>query len=300
MATKLKARKPEIEKPGHCKGVLYGPAKSGKTFFALSFPAPFYIDTEGGARLAHYQKKLDDSGGGYFGPKDGACDFDEILGQIRALASEKHHYKTLVIDSATKVFQATVARENERLGSADVWGASKKAPIAYMRRLFDWTDRLNMNVWYLAHETAKWEGEGNGRKQVGTQPDIWEKTIYELDLALQVQCHSQKFRTATVTATRLEGLPMGERFDLQRDGTNVGYDEFSKRYGRDFIEAEPVPIALATPEQVAEILRLLDVIKVPEEDIKKALTKAKAETWAEVSTERAAEMIVNLTKKVTG
>ena len=99
--TKLKAKAPEEVKPGHIKGMLFGASGAGKTWFALSFPAPYFIDTEGGADLNHYMQRLKVAGGSYMGPSDGACDFDTILAQIQALATEKHPYKTLVIDSIT-------------------------------------------------------------------------------------------------------------------------------------------------------------------------------------------------------
>ena len=52
---------------------------------------------------------------------------------------------------------------------------------------------------------------------------------------------------------------------------------WAKRYGKDFIEAAAAPIVLATEEQVAEIRRLLSIINLPQSEIDKALTKAKAE-----------------------
>ena len=128
-ASKLKAKAPEEVQPGKTKGLIFGASGVGKTFFTLAFPAPYYIDTEGGADLRHYQERLKKAGGVYMGQEDGALDFAAIIEQIQALATEKHPYKTLIIDSITKVYQTAIANEAERLGDKDAFGASKKPAI---------------------------------------------------------------------------------------------------------------------------------------------------------------------------
>lgn len=300
MASKLKAKPPEDVKPGHSKMLLYGGPGSGKTWFALSFPAPFYVDTEGGASLGHYMDRLKKAGGAYLGPDDGSCDFDTIIEQVKALSTEKHPYKTLVIDSITKVYQSSIAKKAEELADKDAFGASKKPAIAKMRQLIAWLTKLDMNVVFIAHEIAVWGGEGTQRKQVGTGPDAWEKLAFELDLTMNVQKHSKGFRTATVDKSRLTGFPEFERFDLQKNGVDVGYENFAERYGRDFIEAAAVPVVLATNEQVAEIERLLSIVKVDPEMTEKWLTKANAEEWADLTTVQADGVLKLLQTKLNG
>lgn len=301
MGTKLKARPPEVVKPGHAKLVVFGKEGCGKTWLALSFPRAYVIDTEGGARLQHYMARLKESGGSYVGPEDGACDFDFIIGEVKTLATEKHPYKTLIVDSITKVFQSTIAKDAERLGDKDAFGASKKPAIAKMRQLIAWVSRLNMNVVFVAHEIALWGEDGKGgRKQIGVGPDAWDKLAYELDLTLHIEKHSRGFRTATVDKSRLTGFPEFDRFDLQKNGTDVGYENFAARYGKDFIEAAPEAIVLATSEQVTEIERLLAIVKVEQDQLDKWLAKASAETWADLTTEQAAGVLKLLAAKLNG
>lgn len=298
MATKLTARAPAEVRPAHCKGLLFSASGAGKSWFALNFPGLYYLDTEGGANLRHYQDRLAKSGGVYFGQDQGSLDFDTVLGQVQALATEKHQHKTLVIDSITKLYQTAIAKEQERLGERDAFGASKKPAIQSMRRLVNWINRLDMNVWFIAHEVPEWMSVGGQRQEVGRMPDVWDKLVYELDLTLRLEKHNKGLRTATVHKSRLTGFPDGERFNLQLNGEDVGYAEFAQRYGKDFIEAEAVPIVLAKDEQVAEILRLLELIKVPEADVEKILTRASAESWAELTTEQADSTIKWLTGKL--
>lgn len=289
MPTKLKAKAPEETNPGKLKAMLYGASGVGKSWLALDFPNVYYIDSERGASLKHYQEKLKAAGGSYFGVDEGSLDPDCVLEQVQALATEKHAYKTLVIDSITKIYQTAIAKEAERLGDKDVFGASKKPAVTFVRRLLGWITRLDMNVWLVAHETGEWSGSGKDRVEIGKIGDVYEKVIYELHLTLQAQKRGNS-RVAVVKKSRLTGFTDGDTIPLE-------YAEISKRYGKDFIEAESTPIILASPEQVAEIKRLLEVVKVSEADIEKVLTKASAEKWEELNTDQAAATIAWLTKR---
>lgn len=289
--SKLKAKAPELTNPGHAKIMIFGASGVGKTWLALDFPDLYYIDPEGGAKLKHYQEKLKAGGGMYLGVEDGALNFSFLIDQIKALATEKHGYKTVVIDSITKVFQTCIADEVERLGDKDAFGASKKPAVANMRRLVSAIMRLDMNVIFLAHDTAEWGVDKNGvRTEVGRVADCWDKLIYELDLTLQATKQGAS-RYATVTKSRLSGFPDRERFPLE-------YADFASRYGKDFIEAKPVPIVLATPEQVKEIERLLSIVRIPDEEIEKWHKKAKAESFTDYNTDQAAAAIAHLAGKV--
>lgn len=289
----LKAKSPELVEPGKTKAMIFGASGVGKTFFTLTFPKPYYVDTEGGADLKHYQARLKEAGGAYLGQEDGSLDFSTVLGQMQALATEKHEYQTLIIDSITKLYQTAIANEAERLGDKDAFGASKKPAIAWMRRLVNWTVKLDMNVWFVAHDIAEWglDQKTGQRTEVGRIPDVWDKLIFELDLTLQAVKRGPA-RFAVVRKSRLLGFPDAEQFDLT-------YSAFVERYGKNFIEAPAKQVVLALPAQVSEIERLLTVVKVTEAEIEKVLTKAGADSWNELSTEQAAAVIKSLNKKIT-
>lgn len=280
--SKLRAKKPEEVSPGHCKILIWGNAGVGKTWFSLNFPNVYYWDVEGGARLAHYQKRLKDAGGVYVGPDDGSCDFPALLDEVKALSTEKHGYKTLVIDSISKIYAATLSMEQERLGSKDQYGASKKLPVNYMRRLMAWIGKLDMNVVLIAHSKIDWASAADSDKKSMTF-DAWEKLDFELDLALNFQQHSPQWRSATVTKTRLLGFPFLEKFDISNKDGDVGYKEFTQRYGKDYIEKAAIPVVLATGDQIAEFEKLLSVLKIEDGAVEKMLTKAGAETLNELT-----------------
>lgn len=292
--SRLKAKDPSLTSPGKIKMLVFSKSGVGKTWLSMDFPKPFYIDCEGGARLAHYQKKLKEAKGGYLAVEDGANDFPTVLEQIQALATEKHGYQTLAIGSITKLYQTAIATEAERLGEKDAFGASKKPAIQFMRRLVNWIQRLDMNVLFEAHEATEWgiNPKSGNREEVGNQPDCWDKLIYELDLTLRLEKRGIS-RVAVIRKSRLTGFPEGESFPL-------AYSEFGARYGKDFIESKVSQIVLADPAQVVEINRLLALVKVDEKDVARVLSKANAETWAELTTEQATSTISWLTKKITG
>lgn len=293
MATvsKLRAVTPKAAEPSKPKCLIYGRPGVGKTWAALDFPSVFYIDTEGGADLAHYTDKLERAGGMYLGPAQGSLSFETVLEQIKALATEEHGFRTLVIDSVSKLFNSEIADEAERLGDKDVFGASKKTAIAYMRQMVSWLQRIDMNVVLIAHEKSEWGMVRGQRSEIGATFDAWDRLGYELHLILHIVKDGNK-RGAKVGKSRLLGFPEGQTFPWS-------YAEFSQRYGRDVIEQQSVPIVLATQAQVAELTRLLDTVKLPEGTTDKWLKKAEVDGWHEMTSDVIGKCIASLKAKLT-
>jgi len=288
--SKLKAKDPTDAEPSKPKMVLYGPAGVGKTWFALSFPGVYYISPELGATRKHYTERLKSNGGVYLGPEDGALDFEVLIDQAKVLATEKHKFKTLVVDSITEVFNASIQKEAERLGEKNAFGADKKPAIAYMRRFVNAVARLDMNVIFVAHEKSEWGVVEGKREEIGKIPDCWDKLIYSLDLAFQAVKRGPD-RKAVVRKSRLIGFPEGDSFALD-------YAAFSERYGKDIMEKPAAPIVMASPEQVAEITRLVDLLKIDADTTEKWLEKANAENFSEFNVSQAEKIIKSLKSKI--
>jgi len=287
----LKAKDPKAAEPSKPKMLIFGKPGVGKTWGALDFPSCYYIDTEGGADLAHYTDKLKKAGGVYMGPEDGSLDFPTVIEQFHDLATTKHGYKTVILDSVSKLFNTAIADEATRLGDKNAFGADKKPAIAYMRRLVAWVNRLDMNVLFIAHSKAEWGTDAKGeRTEIGQTFDCWDKLEYELHLALEITKQGPA-RKAKVRKSRLTGFPDASIFDWS-------FSAFADRYGKDIIDKAATSITLATPEQVAEINRLLELVRIEPAEIEKWKTKAGAETFADFTTEQAAGVIGALTKKL--
>ncbi|MBX0289702.1 ATP-binding protein [Hymenobacter sp. HSC-4F20] len=289
MATKskLKAVSPKKAEPKKPKILIYGKPGVGKTWASLDFPSCYYIDTEGGANLDHYTDKLLASGGLYMGPEQGSLDFDTVIEQVQALATEEHDFKTLVIDSISKLFNTAIAVEAERLGDKNAFGADKKPAVANMRRLINWLTRLDMNVILISHEKPEWGLNAKGeRVEIGATFDAWDKLEYELDLCLHI-LKAGNGRVARIRKSRIVGFKDSDAFPWS-------YAEFAKLYGKDVMEKKAETIELATPEQLAEIKKLLTTVKLPEGQEEKWLSKAQVEGWEEMSTDRIAAAIEHI------
>lgn len=292
--SKLLAVSPESVEPRKPKVLIYGPPGVGKTWTALDFPGVYYFDTEGGADLTHYREKLRAAGGMYFGPDQGSLDFDTVIGQVEALATEKHQYKTMVFDSITKLFNTAIADEQARLGSDDVFGASKKTPIRQMTKLMRWINRADMNAAIISHQKDAWGKDEKGKREViGQTFDAHEKLEYDLHLVLRISklgAGANAKRFAHIGKSRLQGFPEGERFDWS-------FPEFSARYGKDVIEKEVKPVVLASPEQVAELKRFLDLVK-SDGLTEKWLKKAEVDSLEEMDTETIEKCLNYLKEKI--
>lgn len=284
-ASKLLAVDPKTTEPSRPKITVFGKPGVGKTWGALEFPSVYYIDTEAGADLAHYTDRLKKSGGVYFGREQGSQDFTTVIEQVKALATEKHHYKTLVIDSLSKIYNLEVNKEAERLGEKDGFGASKKPAVRMSGTLIRWLDKLDMNVILICHEKPEWsKGE-----QVGFVPDAHEKLEYELHLCLRITKEGES-RKAYVKKTRLKEFPDGAKFDWS-------YAEFVKKYGTKTMEAEAAPIVLATSEQLIELNTLLEIVRLPDGETEKWLKKANAESFSDMDSDKVAACITMLKGK---
>lgn len=273
----LRAIKPEVIQVGKPKLLLSGDAGVGKSMFALSFPTPYYIDSEGGATRPQYRKRLVDAGGVYMGRDEGAADFQTVINEVQTLATTKHQYKTLVLDSVSYLHLMEAAKAEVTVGSD--YGRDKKEANKPSRQLIRWVDKIDMNVILIAHAKTKWERAGSDNKKLeyaGTTFDFYDKTEYLLDLWLEIDDHGNGKRYFTVKKTRLDQFPKGQVFPLE-------YSKFAELYGKEIIEKESKAIVMATPVQIEKIKNLLEVVKIPEADIQKWWTKSDVESWEEMT-----------------
>lgn len=267
--TKLKAISPSAAKSKKPFVLIYGAPGARKTWESINFPKSFFCDSEGGATNPAYIERLKKAGGMYFGLDQGSGDIEEIIGQVKALATEKHEFLTFVLDSVSKPFNSEITKEAERLGDKDAFGASKKPAISKIKRLVTWLDKLDMSKVIIAHEKILWAND----KQAGTTFDCYDKLAYELDLVLQVVRQGASSK-AYVKKSRLPGFEDSSSFDWS-------YEEFAKRYGKSIMETAATPIVLATPEQIAQVKTMLENIK---------LTDSKKDKWISENSDNLSEI----------
>jgi len=76
--------------------------------------------------------------------------------------------------------------------------------------------------------------------------------------------------------------------------------EIAQRYGKDVLERDAVAQELASSEQVKELVRLIDLIKVPVDVSQKWLDKSGSEKWEEMPQDAIQKCIDFLTSKIKG
>ncbi len=282
----LKAKQPEKVIPNKPKFLISGESGVGKTFFALDFPKPYIIDTESGATRAQYQEKLKKSGGVYFGKDEGSQDFETIIQEVKTLVTEKHDYKTLIIDSFSYIYLLEAAIAEQEIGSD--FGKDKKAAQKPTKQLIRWLDKLDMNVILICHSKAKWARKGKEVFQDGTTFDGWDKLEYILDLWIEIQKDGKTFM---IRKSRIESLPQGISMPL-------AYKSFADVYGKDIIEKEAKPADLATKSQLTTIKKLIKALNIDQEQIDKWFKKVDVDDWEEMTSTQIQGLTDLLKKKI--
>ena len=284
----LKGKKASaVEKRLKC--LFYGVAGAGKTTAAISFPAPYIIDCEKGAENKQYLELIDKNSGAIFQTSD----FTEVLNEVKALLSEKHPYKTLIIDPLTVLYndllEVAAAIPTKDGTEATAFGKHYQHANRKMKQLLQLLLRLDMNVIITSHAKSEY---GKDMAVLGQTFDCYKKLDYLFDLVIEIRKHGLK-RVGTVRKTRITTFEEGSDFEFS-------YDTIALKYGKDIIEKDTVTEVLAAPEQVKELDRLVKLLKIPHEVTEKWLTKSNSSHFNDMSAEVIAKCIESLQHKLEG
>lgn len=278
----LRAKKPEaIEK--RLKALFYGSAGVGKTTAAIQFPKPYLIDTEKGAENDQYTKILQNAGGVVFQTSD----FDELMKEVKSLLTEKHEYKTLIIDPLTTLYNDLLDKSAIKHGTE--FGRHYADANKQIKHLLTLLLRLDMNVIITSHAKNEY---GQNLSVLGQTFDCYKKLDYLFDLVFEIQKRGKE-RVGLVKKSRIEAFPDLETFPFS-------YEEIATRYGKDVLERDAVAQELAEESQVKELERLIDLIKIPPEVSQKWLDKASSERWEEMPKDAIQKCIDHLKSKIQG
>lgn len=260
----LRGVKPEtIQK--RLKALFYGGAGVGKTTASISFPRPYLIDTEKGATNDQYVKKLQDAGGAVFQTSD----FDELMKEVKSLLTEKHEFKTLIIDPLTTVYNDLLDKSAILHGTE--FGRHYAGANKQMKHLLNLLVRLDMNVIITSHAKNEY---GQNLSVLGQTYDCYKKLDYLFDLVFEIQKRGKE-RVGLIKKSRIEAFPDGETFPFS-------YAEIATRYGKEVLERDAIAQELASDEDVAELERLIDLMKIPPEVSQKWLDKAESTSFKEM------------------
>lgn len=90
--------------------LVYGPEGVGKSTFASGFPAPFFLDVEKGTMRLNVDRAHPET-------------YADFLGALNDLEKEKHEYKTVVIDSLSRLETMLWHHVCENNFSGKVWSS---------------------------------------------------------------------------------------------------------------------------------------------------------------------------------
>lgn len=281
----LRAKKPEnIQK--RLKAFFYGSAKVGKTTAAIQFPKPYLIDTERGAENNKYVKLLEKREGVIFQTND----FDEVVKEVTSLLTEKHEFKTLIIDPMTIIYDDLLEKWSAKVGTD--YGKHLGPAAKQMKNLYSLLLRLDMNVIITSHAKTEYKMVGKELTLIGNTFDCYKKMDYMFDLILEIQKRGKE-RVAMIKGTRLEGFKEDETFQFT-------YEEICNRYGADVLERDCVAAQLSTPAQIKEMKHLIELLHIPKETIDKMLKKEEVEDFEYMSTEYIQKCIEHFKSKIQG
>lgn len=276
----LRARKPEAVTK-RLKLFMYGPAGVGKTTAAIQFPNSYVIDTEKGAE--NYDKLITESGSAIFQ----TTDMHEVIAEVKALLTEKHDFRTLVIDPITTVYNDLLEKCELKVGTdfGRHYGEANKS----MKRLANLIMALDMNVVVTAHAKKEY---GDNLRILGQTFDGWRQLDYWFDLVVELGKRGKK-RVARVVKTRIDSFPDEDVFEWS-------YDAIKKRYDVGMLEKEPEALRLATGDQVREMKELLNIVRLPEGTTDKWFAKAGVDTWEDMPADVIAKCIDYVRSRLPG
>jgi len=279
MATLKGIQPKKIEK--RLKALFYGNAGVGKTTAAINFPRPYLIDTEKGSENDSYIEILEKGEGAVF---QTSC-FDELIAEVKTLLTVEHPYRTLVIDPMTIVYNDLLDKAALKVGTE--FGRHYGEANKKMKHLCNLLLRLDMNVIITSHAKNEY---GQNLSVLGSTYDCYKKLDYIFDIVFEIQKRGKE-RVGLVKKTRIQSFQDDETFPFS-------YDEIAERYGRKNLEKDAVAETLATPEQVEELTKLVDLLKVDEEIITKWLKKADSECFEEMESSSIEKCIEHLKSKL--
>jgi AAA domain-containing protein len=282
----LRGKKPELVKK-RLKALFFGEAGVGKTTAALQFPKPYLIDTERGAEHKQYTDYLKNNDGAIFQ----TTNYEDLILEIKSLLSERHDYKTLIIDTLTIIYEDLIDKYSKDKLVGSGFGRNYSAAAIDMKRLSNLLLRLDMNVIIITHMKNEYNnGQNNTMEVINQIPDCYKKLPYLFDLVLKMK-KLGKFRKAEVIKSRIESFKTDEEF-------NFSYDEISARYDKEMLEKESKEEELVSQEEINKLNKLIKLFNISDESVDKILDKINCISIDEMTREQANKWINHLEQKI--
>jgi hypothetical protein len=209
---------------------------------------------------------------------------DEIITEIQNLMTEKHDYKTLIIDPITMVYNQVqekwtrIFEKNAKtVKEAEVqdfgmryWGKIKSNFKQLQRLLL----AVDMNVIVTSHQKDQY---GNGMQKIGVTFDSMKGEDYLYDFIFRLE---EKGGKRIAVKIKERSLPDENIFPEEFEFT---YKNFQTFYGKDILEKEVKIVELPTKEDIKTLNDLIETLNIPEDVTTVWLNKADVDSFAEMT-----------------
>lgn len=269
------------ERKKRLKIFLYGPYGTKKTRTALSFPVPAVIDTEGSSEIYSDEFTFDVLP---------TSDPDSILNAVNWLLTNKHKYRTLVIDPITIWYDALQKKWH------DIFMAKLKSSKGFKGEFYqlqpgDWRFikadtkllfrkllMLDMNIVITAREKALYS-DNEFMKKIGQTFDGEKNMAYEFDTVLRLYTEGNKFM-ACAEKDRNNKFKTDVPFELS-------YEAIENAFGKELLNREAEQIQLITDDQKSKMQYYLTLYNLTQEQITERLSSYDATTINELTKDNA-------------
>lgn len=279
----------KAEKPERIILLAAGESGSGKSFFVANLKNARIYDTDIGGGLSYAEARIRRNGS----ERIEVGSYLEVLEDLQRNREVLRGITTLAIDHLSTLHQEAVIRHNPKM-SKDFGAAGDKAAREWrkVRELVRWGD---FHLVCTSHLKGKWEED----KVVGDQADASKKIEGDFSVVLHLRntgaCGRGNPELAKVFKWRRDPEDPRGRVPQSFPFT---VDEFVRINGADFGGSRQ-EVELASPEQLAEIARLLEVVKVAEDWQERVFRRAKVEAWTDMPAEAVASCLSYLQNLVS-
>lgn len=260
---------------------LWGDSGVGKTTLSLQFPKPVVIDLEGGTDLYGDAFKFDVLR---------ANTPDEVMAAVDWLLTNKHSYRTLVVDPITVYWDSLQKKWS------DIFLKRNKGSKGYKYEFYDLQPRdwmtvkaefkefirkliaLDMNVIVTAREKTKYK-EGSFMVAIGETFDGEKSLPYMFDTIVRMYVDEKGRHMGFCIKDRSNRLPK-EEFECT-------YSTFEKLFGKQYLNRQARPIQYASEIQKEKIKRYIEQFKMTPEQVERRLAAYDAESLDDLTSENA-------------
>lgn len=270
--------------------LLAGDSSTGKSFFIANLKNALIFDTDLGGGLSYADRMIRANGS----ERIEVGSYLEVMEEVakRRRQGKLKDITTLAIDHLTTLQQESINRHNP--GAVDDFGRSYDKATREWRKIRELVRLGDFNLFCTAHMKSKYEK----KEVVGLTTDA-SKNI-EADFSIVLYLRHGNGYPSSAYVHKWRRLPDDPRGVIVRGDTfPFTMDDFISRHGCG-LDGKRVEIVMATPEQAAEVDRLLQVVKLPEGTVQKWLAKAKAESWLDFTKDDLAKCLDYLKGLVNG